>query len=89
MVHANTSHLLPEVYSGKIENDREALGEYGGQKMDTHVVQGIKIATVDQVGVTVIFIVVRYSHFEFSEIWSTTRRCINEIEVNWIGMPNP
>jgi len=48
MVHANTSHLLPEVYTGKIENDKMKLGEYGGQKMDAHVVQGIKIAAVDQ-----------------------------------------
>lgn len=48
MVHANTSHLLPEVYSGKIESAQKKLHEYGGQKIDTQVVQGIKIATVDQ-----------------------------------------
>jgi calcium permeable stress-gated cation channel len=49
MVHADTAHLLPQVYSGKITSDRKKLGEYGGQKMETHVVQGIKIATIDQV----------------------------------------
>lgn len=48
MVHANMAHLLPQVYSGKIENDKTRLGEYGGQKVETQVVQGIKIAAIDQ-----------------------------------------
>jgi len=48
MVHANMVHLLPQVYSGKIESDKTRLGEYGGQKVDTQLVQGIKIAAIDQ-----------------------------------------
>lgn len=48
MVHANMAHLLPQVYSGKIENDNTRLGEYGGQKVEAQVIQGIKIAAIDQ-----------------------------------------
>lgn len=48
MVHANMAHLLPQVYSGKIENHNTRLGEYGGQKVEAQVVQGIKIAAIDQ-----------------------------------------
>lgn len=48
MVHANMAHLLPQVYSGKIESDKTRLGEYGGQKVEAQVVQGIKIAAIDQ-----------------------------------------
>ena len=48
MVHANMAHLLPQVYSGKIENDKTRLGEYGGQKVEAQVIQGIKIAAIDQ-----------------------------------------
>ena len=48
MVHANMGHLLPQVYSGKIESDKARLGEYGGQKVEAQIVQGIKIAAIDQ-----------------------------------------
>ena len=48
MVHANMAHLLPQVYSGKIESDKTRLGEYGGQKVEAQLVQGIKIAAIDQ-----------------------------------------
>lgn len=48
MVHANMAHLLPQVYNGKIESDKTRLGEYGGQKVETQLVQGIKIAAIDQ-----------------------------------------
>ena len=48
MVHANMAHLLPQVYSGKIESDKARLGEYGGQKVEAQLVQGIKIAAIDQ-----------------------------------------
>ena len=48
MVHANMAHLLPQVYSGKIESDKTRLEEYGGQKVEAQVVQGIKIAAIDQ-----------------------------------------
>jgi hypothetical protein len=48
MVHANMAHLLPQVYNGKIENDNTRLGEYGGQKVQAQLVQGIKIAAIDQ-----------------------------------------
>jgi hypothetical protein len=49
MLHASMSHLLPQVYSGKIENDQKSPGEYGGQKIDTRVIEGIRIAAIDQV----------------------------------------
>lgn len=48
MVHANMAHLLPQVYSGKVGTDKTRLGEYGGQKVEAQVVQGIKIAAIDQ-----------------------------------------
>jgi len=48
MVHANMAHLLPQVYNGKIESDKTRLGEYGGQKVEAQLVQGIKIAAIDQ-----------------------------------------
>ena len=48
MVHANMAHLLPQVYSGRIDSDKTRLGEYGGQKVETQVVQGIKIAAIGQ-----------------------------------------
>ena len=48
MVHANMAHLLPQVYNGKIENDNTRLGEYGGQKVEAQLVQGIKIAAIQQ-----------------------------------------
>jgi hypothetical protein len=48
MVHANMAHLLPQVYSGKIETDKTRLGEYGGQKVEAQVVQGIRIAAINQ-----------------------------------------
>jgi hypothetical protein len=41
--------LLSQVYQGKISREHAKLGEYGGQKMDAQVVQGIKIAAIDQV----------------------------------------
>ena len=48
MVHANMVHLLPQVYNGKIESDNARLGEYGGQKVEAQLVQGIKIAAIQQ-----------------------------------------
>lgn len=44
--------LLSEVYKGRIESDQTRLGEYGGQKVNTQIVQaGVKFAAVDQVRV--------------------------------------
>jgi len=48
MLHANMASLLSQVYSGKIAHDEAKLDEYGGQKMQTQVVEGIKIAAIDQ-----------------------------------------
>ncbi|KAJ7794297.1 hypothetical protein B0H14DRAFT_2392616 [Mycena olivaceomarginata] len=48
MLHANMMGLLSQVYQGKISREHAKLGEYGGQKMDAQVVQGIKIAAIDQ-----------------------------------------
>lgn len=50
MVHANMTALLAEVYKGKISNAETKLREYGGTKVDAHVVAGgIKIAGIEQV----------------------------------------
>ncbi|KAJ7039027.1 hypothetical protein C8F04DRAFT_1179016 [Mycena alexandri] len=48
MLHANMAGLLSQVYQGKIGRDQAKLDEYGGQKMEAQVVQGIKIAAIDQ-----------------------------------------
>jgi hypothetical protein len=47
MLHANMMGLLGQVYQGKISRDQAKLDEYGGQKMEAQVVQGIKIAAID------------------------------------------
>ena len=50
MVHANMTALLTEVYKGKIGNAEAKLKEYGGTKVDAHVVAGgIRIAGIEQV----------------------------------------
>ncbi|OCH90575.1 DUF221-domain-containing protein [Obba rivulosa] len=49
MVHANMTHLLAQVYSGKINNVQTNLDDIGGQKIDAQVVAGgIKIAGIDE-----------------------------------------
>lgn len=50
MLHAKMVPLLSQVYSGKIGRDEAKLDEYGGMKMEAQVVEGIKIAAIDQVG---------------------------------------
>ncbi|KAF7321599.1 DUF221-domain-containing protein [Mycena kentingensis (nom. inval.)] len=47
MLHANMMGLLSQVYSGKIARDHAKLDEYGGQKMEAQLVQGIRIAAID------------------------------------------
>jgi len=48
MLHSHMATLLSQVYSGKIARDEAKLDEYGGQKMQTQVVEGIKIAAIDE-----------------------------------------
>ncbi|KAF9451515.1 DUF221-domain-containing protein [Macrolepiota fuliginosa MF-IS2] len=49
MLHAKMMPLLSQVYSGKINSDKAKLEEYGGQRMDAHIVPGgIKIAAISQ-----------------------------------------
>ncbi|KIK67510.1 hypothetical protein GYMLUDRAFT_37654 [Collybiopsis luxurians FD-317 M1] len=48
MLHAKMMPLLSQVYSGKIGKDQAKLDEYGGQKMEAQVVEGIKIAAIEQ-----------------------------------------
>ncbi|KIK61133.1 hypothetical protein GYMLUDRAFT_85115 [Collybiopsis luxurians FD-317 M1] len=48
MLHAEMMPLLSEVYRGKIGKDQAKLDEYGGQKMEAQVVEGIKIAAIEQ-----------------------------------------
>ena len=50
MLHANMMPLLSQVYSGNLGRDQAKLNEYGGQKMEAHVIPGgIKIAGINQV----------------------------------------
>lgn len=50
MVHANMTHLLSEVFQGKIGSAKTKLDEYGGTNVDAHVVAGgIKIAGIAEV----------------------------------------
>lgn len=50
MVHADMTARLAEVYKGKIDNAEAKLNEYGGAKVDAHVVAGgIRIAGIAQV----------------------------------------
>ncbi|TFK74590.1 DUF221-domain-containing protein [Pluteus cervinus] len=48
MLHARMMPLLSQVYSGKVARDEAKLDEYGGQKMQAQVVEGIKIAAIEQ-----------------------------------------
>ncbi|KAL0955853.1 hypothetical protein HGRIS_002055 [Hohenbuehelia grisea] len=48
MLHAKMMPLLGQVYRGQLGRDETKLNEYGGQKVDAHVVEGIKIAAIDQ-----------------------------------------
>ncbi|TFY61331.1 hypothetical protein EVJ58_g4587 [Rhodofomes roseus] len=48
MVHANMTHLLPEVFGGKIGSTKTALDDIGGNKVDTAVVGGVRIAGIEE-----------------------------------------
>lgn len=49
MLHAKMMPLLREVYKGRIEGkEQKPLDEYGGQKMEAQVVEGIRIAAINQ-----------------------------------------
>ncbi|KAF5393209.1 hypothetical protein D9757_000515 [Collybiopsis confluens] len=48
MLHAKMMPLLSQVYRGKIGKDKAKLDEYGGQKMEAQVVEGIRIAAIEQ-----------------------------------------
>lgn len=51
MLHAKTMPLLAEVYKGKIREDtsRSVVQEQGGRQLDTQIIEGIKIAYIEQV----------------------------------------
>jgi hypothetical protein len=52
MLHSKMMPLLSEVYKGRIDHKQAALNEYGGQKIEAHLVPGgIKIAAIEQVSV--------------------------------------
>lgn len=49
MLHAKMVPLLADVYKGRIGSDKARLDEYGGQKMDTQVIEGgLRIAGIEQ-----------------------------------------
>lgn len=51
MIHAKMMPLLSEVEKGRMSDAKAQvrLGEYGGENVDARIVEGIKIAAVDQV----------------------------------------
>lgn len=49
MVHANMTHLLAEVFDGKIGSTKTALEDFGGNKVDAAVVGGVRIAGIEEV----------------------------------------
>lgn len=50
MVHANMTHLLSEVFAGKIGKTKTKLDDLGGNNVDAAVVAGgVKIAGIDEV----------------------------------------
>jgi hypothetical protein len=49
MLHSKMMPLLSEIYKGRINLEKAALNEYGGQKIDASLVPGgIRIAAIDQ-----------------------------------------
>ncbi|KAH9944775.1 DUF221-domain-containing protein [Amylocystis lapponica] len=49
MVHAHMTHLLSEVFTGKIANVQTKLDDFGGSKIDARVVAGgVTIAGIEQ-----------------------------------------
>lgn len=49
MLHAKMMPLLSQVYGGSLGKEQTKLDEYGGQKMEAHVVNGgVKIAAIEQ-----------------------------------------
>lgn len=89
MVHASMTHLLSEVYSGKIGDVKTKLDDLGGNKVDARVVAGgIKIAGIDQVGDEVLLsssVALNIIYFLYSAIWSMTLLFINAIAGNLTG----
>ena len=49
MVHASMVNLLPQVYHGRLSEERTKLDEYGGQKVNAALIGGLKIAGIDSV----------------------------------------
>ncbi len=49
MVHASMTHLLSQVFSGKVSNSQTKLDEMGGQVNNAVVAGGIKIAGIQEV----------------------------------------
>jgi calcium permeable stress-gated cation channel len=50
MVHAKHTHLLAEVYHGRIGSSETRMNEFGGAKIETSIAPGgIKIAGIEQV----------------------------------------
>ncbi|KAI0717471.1 DUF221-domain-containing protein [Fomitopsis betulina] len=48
MVHANMTHLLAEVFDGKIGSTKTALEDFGGNKVAAAVVGGVRIAGIEE-----------------------------------------
>ena len=84
MVHANMTHLLPEVFDGKIGSTKTALDDFGGNKVDAAVVGGVRIAGIEEVRVFALWLVF-VADVYYSKTWSTTRSSTSAIVASSIG----
>lgn len=90
MVHKNMTHLLAQVYSGKISNVQTKIGDIPGQKVDAVMAAGIKFAGIEEVcdrfhtaHIHLMYLISR------SITLPTTPRCINVIVASLTGTHGP
>lgn len=85
MLHADMMPLLRQVYGGAVTEDKSTtkLKEYGGQRMPTQMIDGLKIAAVARVCASIPL--TSPSNYLRSMNWSMIRPCTNAI---WPPMLN-
>ena len=86
MVHANMTHLLAEVFEGKIGSTKTALDDLGGNKVDAAVVGGVRIAGIEEVRRRMrVLRLARFADMYYSTTWSMTRSSISATGASSIG----
>lgn len=85
MVHANMTHLLAEVFDGKIGSTKTALEDFGGNKVAAAVVGGVRIAGIEEVSGICPLWPVLIANVCYSTTWSTTHSSTNAIAASSIG----